>query len=426
MENLHAAMLFLDGKHKDLVGVLKRKMNEAAEAFEFERAAALRDQLFAVKKSLERQQVVQNRVVDQDVFAMHREGSRFTAQVLYVRMGVLEGGEVYHLEDQLGDDEEVLSQLAMQHYQGGAFIPEELLFAAEIAAPEALAEVLTEQAQHKVSLYFPKRGPRRQLIENAQRNADHHFAKHHLTKANTIEILGHIEELLELPRTPLRIECFDISNLQSGAIVASMVVFIDARPAPTQYRTFKIRDLEGQDDFGAIHEAVTRRCRHLLEEDLDDNQIPDLLLIDGGKGQLAAAQRALEELGLDDLPLASIAKSRAQKAPRAAEISHSDERIFLPGRELPIVLAPKANASHLLQQVRDEAHRVAISFHRKVRAKQSLSSRLDEVPGVGPKRKAALLRHFGSLKKIREASADELCKVKQITPAIAQKIKDHF
>jgi len=437
-ENVKSAMLFLRGRQGELVEGLKAKMLAASEGLEFEYAALLRDQLRAVEKVLVRQEVVLESDVDQDAFGIHREGGRVTVQLLFIRGGRLLGGDTVHFKDQLGEDAEILSQLFMSHYGDGAFVPAELLCPVEVEAAETLAELLSEARGRRVKVVVPQRGPRRKLVESAQRNAEHQFT-HHTAEADTDAILQGLRERLDLSRIPRRIECYDISNLQAGAIVASMVVFTDGKPTKSEYRTFKMRDLTSQDDFGALYEVITRRFRWLAEQDYEpgdaenplakkkpvSTKVPDLVLIDGGKGQLSAALDALDDLGVSgQFDLRSIAKSRTLDAHHEGQkdVEHSPERLFRPGDAEPTVLPSNSDEMFLLQQLRDEAHRVAIGLHRKVRGKQSLRSKLDAIPGVGPKRKAALLKVLGTLDKIREATLEELLAVPGMNRAAAVRL----
>lgn len=447
LENVRAAMLFLDGKSQELVTQLEARMHAAAAALDFERAARLRDQVRAVSKLLERQQVSLEGEVDQDVFGLYREGERVCVQVLYIRSGRLQGGDAFHFEDALSDDARILSQLLMRHYSDGALVPPEVVVPIEVESAEALAEVLSDQRGARTRLVVPKRGGRRELVLSAIRNAQQQFGQHNRAVAASEAVLEAMMHRLGLGRLPRRIECFDISNLQGGAIVASMVVFVDGQPARSQYRTYKIRDLEGQDDFGAMFEVITRRYRSLAEGDEAEEEVlpgvpgsevparkrstqtampvPDLVVIDGGKGQLNAALQAIDELGVGGaFDIISLAKARTSRDMLDPEVRHSPERVFFPGAREPLVLPQDTETIFLLQQVRDEAHRVAIGFHRKVRGKRSLRSRLDAVPGIGPRRKAALLKHFGSLERLKTATVDEIATVQGMTRLAAQRVHE--
>jgi len=436
MENVHAAILFLEGKRSALVERLESRMMEASEQLDFEVAARLRDQMRAVEKVLERQRVVQTGDIDQDIYGIYREEDRICVQVLYVRGGRLQGGDAYPIRDVLSDDARVLSQLLMRHYAGGAFIPGEVLAPHAVEAQDALAEVLTEQRGRRVVVKEPKRGPKRDLVEAANRNAEQQFQQHFASVDASESTLEAIRDRLELERLPQRIECFDVSNLQGDAIVASMAVFVGGKPARSEYRKYKMRNVESQDDFGAMYEVVSRRFRRIAEGEIDEDvklvsqeePVPSLVVIDGGKGQLNAALQALEDLGVEGMfDIIALAKARTVETHALdPDVHHSPERIFFPGDREPLVLPQNTETIFVLQQIRDEAHRVAIGYHRKVRQKRTLRSRLDDVPGIGPRRKAALLRHFGSLSKIREASFDELVEVRGMTRPAAQHVIDHL
>jgi excinuclease ABC subunit C len=421
--NLNEAILFIEGKRQELVEDLGRRMEQKAEALEFEAAAKIRDQLQAVEKTVEKQRMVSHWGADQDIFGLYREGGFIEVQVLFVRQGKLTGNQAYSLEDLEFPDEEILESLLTEFYRGERFVPEEILLPVEIEDREAREEYLTEVRGKKISILCPQRGDKRRLVEMAAGNARQSYAERHDQEKERERMLLELQERLRLRHYPQRIECYDISNIHGSHAVGSMVTFINGEPDKRFYRHYRIRTVSedvGGDDFAMMHEVLKRR----FKRGLDEGGLPDLVVVDGGKGQLGMAIAALGELRVGDVDVAALAKMRVERAPRSPEIVRSEERVFLPGQSNPIVLKRNSNALFLLQRVRDEAHRFAITYHKKIRAKQTLYSALDKIPGIGGARKRALLRAFGSVKRIEEASLDELLKVPSINEKVAQEILD--
>lgn len=417
--HLKNALLLLEGKNTEVVSQITTRMHTAAEALRFEEAAKLRDQLRAITQTGEKQQVATPLGYDQDIFGLYREGGSIEVQVLFVRAGKLVGGQSYSFDDHEFPDEEVLGELLPQFYQGERFIPDELILPLPLEDASVREELLSERKGKKVSLLCPQRGDKVRLVEMAHENARHSFTEKRRgeeQKAKTVETL---RRALHLRNAPKRIECFDISNIQGNLAVGSMVVFDEGEPDKNRYRRFRIKTVEGADDFAMMYEVLTRRYTRALEE----HDLPDLLMVDGGKGQLGVAVAVLQELGITEVDVIGLAKMRTERDPFAEEVDHSAERVFLPGRKNPVVLLPNSTALFLLQRLRDEAHRFAISYHRQLRAKEQLGSPLDTIPGVGPSRRKALLRHFGSLTKVRMATLEELVRVTGITPATAAAIR---
>ena len=419
---LRNALLLLEGKNTELMDQLTGHMHESAEALRFEEAARLRDQIRAITQTAEKQQVALPLGNDQDIFGFYREGGVIEAQVLLVRAGKLVGNQGYSLEDNEFPDETMLAELLTQFYQGNRFVPDEVLLPISLEDMTVREEILTERKGKKVALLCPQRGDKVRLVEMAQENARQSFVEKRRNAAQREKTFDLLRRALHLRNAPKRIECFDISNIQGNLAVGSMVVFDEGEPDKNRYRRFRIKTVEGADDFAMMYEVLIRRYRRALEE----KDLPDLLMVDGGKGQLGVAVEVLKELGITEVDLISLAKMRTERDPFAEEVAHSAERVFLPGRKNPIVLKPHSTALFLLQRVRDEAHRFAISYHRQLRAKERLSSSLDTVPGIGLARRKMLLRHFGSVKRIREATTDELIQVPGITPAMAEAIRQHL
>jgi len=410
---------FLDGESDEIVARIERRMHEAADELEFERAARLRDQLSSVRKAIERQQMVGAREEDYDLLGIADDELEASVQLFYVRKGRVVGrkGIIVDKVEEL-DRAGLVARIVELLYADApaSDIPREILVPDAPDDHELYEELLALQRGAKVRIRVPQRGGKRTLLHTATLNATESFARHKLKRASDhnarARSLLALQEALELPEAPLRIECFDISNLQGTEIVASMVVMEDALPKRSDYRRFKMKTLEGQDDFASMEEALTRRFRNYLRERDEGAQAgkrfsypPNLLLIDGGKGQLNVAVRVLEELGLEDICVASLAKRF--------------EEVYMPGQSEPIRIPRDSEALYLLQQVRDEAHRFAITYHRQLRGKRMTKSVLDDVPGLGPTRRARLLREFGSIKRLRELSGDELKALPWLPDAVA-------
>jgi len=396
-------------------------MQEKAEALEFEAAAKIRDQIQAVEKTLEKQRMVSHWGADQDIFGLYREGGFIEVQVLFVRQGKLTANQAYSLEDLEFSDEEVVESLLTQFYQGERFVPDEILLPVELEDREVREEYLSERKGKRISILCPQRGDKRQLVEMAAQNARQSLFERHDQERAREKMLVELQERLRLKHYPQRVECYDISTIHGSHAVGSMVTFFNGEPDKARYRHYRIRTVgaeSGGDDFAMMHEVLRRRfVRGAAEGDL-----PDVVVVDGGKGQLAVALAAMRELGVEDVDAIALAKERVRASARSPEIQRSEERVFLPGQSNPVILRRNSNALFLLQRVRDEAHRFAITYHRKLRTRQTLYSVLDGIPGIGGARKRALLRAFGSLKRIEEATLDDLLKVPSINEKIAREI----
>ncbi len=399
---------FLAGDTAPVLDRLEKHMHECAEALEFERAARLRDQLLSVRKAIERQQMVAPREEDFDIIGVAEDELEASVQVFLVRRGRVVGRKglvVDKVEDV--DRPTLISGLLEQLYAGASSddVPREVLVPVTPADAELSVEVLTHVRGARVQIRVPQRGAKRELLSTVTRNAEEAFAQHKLRRASDhnarARALTSLQAALDLPEAPLRIECFDISNLQGSEIVGSMVVLEDGLAKRSDYRRFKVRHQGGQDDFAAMEEVLTRRFRRYLVEREEGARAgkrfaypPNLLLVDGGKGQLAVATRVLEELGLEEISVAALAKRF--------------EEVYRPGREDPIRIPRDSEALYLLQRARDEAHRFAITYHRQLREKTATRSVLDGVPGLGPTRRTRLLHEFGSVKRLRALTEDDL------------------
>lgn len=405
--------LLLQGRSEDLVRRLKYQMEEAAEKLRFEEAARIRDRLASVERTLEAQNVSFFHLKDQDVFAiLVEENGLFLVEILSFRRGNLLSGESFVIRNPALEVEEVLGSSIKQYYASGAFVPKEVLISRPIDQSQLIETWLSELRGNKVAIKVPVRGQGLRLIQLALKNA-HAAVLREKQKARAYESLERLASKLHLPRPPVTIEGYDISNISGAEPVGVKVLFQDGKPEKSGYRKYKIRGFPDQDDPGMIHQTITRRVTHRDEEPL-----PDLILIDGGKSQLHAAELALREQLDSDLPsLAAIAKAREEG---------EEERLFLPNRKNPVFF-PKGDAGlMLLMRVRDEAHRFAHKFHTKSRQKAVIRSSLDDISGIGPIKRKALLTAFGSLRGLMEASDDQLAAVPGISEKDVERIRSHF
>jgi excinuclease ABC subunit C len=411
--------LFLEGKNRDLLDMLKRHMEEASERMEYERAAELRDRIGKIEGALEKQKIISSGFENQDVIGMASEAGRADIQALFIRNGMLLGRKDFYFDDVRGmTEEEVLNDFLRQFYAKEMIVPQEVLLPVEVLDRETLESWLTEKRGARVEVQVPQRGRKRELVQMASDNAAQSLREHLLSRKSKERILARLQEELGLTNLPQRIEAFDISTIQGTESVASMVSFENNMPDKRYYKKFKIRTVTGQDDFASMAEVIRRRYIRAKEEGI----LPDLILIDGGKGQLNAALDVLKELQIEGTDVIGLAKARSGEEGADREF----ERVFLPGVDEPVILDPTSAVTHLVARVRDEAHRFAITYHRKLREKRAIHSELDDIPGIGEVRKKALLRHFGSVEKIRQAPADELAAVKGMSRKAAGEIVSYF
>lgn len=422
--------LFLEGRHDRLVPGLEKKMNEAATRLDFERAARLRDQIQAMEKVIERQKIVTSADVDQDVLGLALADTLACVQVFFVRSGKVVGGEHFFLD--IGEEDnqsEILRSFVQQYYNQARFVPQEVLLPLSIESEDVVEAWLTGKKGRRVYLRRPQRGEKRRLVEMVSENARLVLAARQervSARQRHNELgLGQLQDVLGLLDLPRRIEAYDVSNFQGSETVASMVVLQDGEPVPADYRRFRIRGVHGPDDFAAMREVVQRRFQRARREqqELDELEpaarqgslakakfahLPDLILIDGGRGQLNAAVGVLHELGFGDLPVVGLAERL--------------EEIYMQDRPDPLRLREDSPGLHLLQRARDEAHRFALGYHRQLRDRRTQGSSLDAIVGVGPARKRALIKHFGSVKGVREATLAELEAVPGLPQAVARRI----
>lgn len=417
------AMLFLDGKGQQLVAEFKRRMSVAAEALNYEEAARWRNLLRSIEVTVEKQKVV-TRGGDSDVIGFHRDGSRFELALLFIRSGVLTASRIFSLEWEL-DDAEALSSFIRQFYTNDAsYVPEEIFLPLKIEDNVSLSDFLSDKKGKKVIISKPQRGVKRDLVELAIKNAASALRERDDVTASNEAILEELRQRLNLSRLPRVIECYDISTIQGRHSVGSGVTFKNSKPDKSNYRHYKIKDVEGQDDFAMLTEVFSRRFR---PEKLEKSGLPDLVVVDGGIGQLNATLQIISKLGLDGrFDLVSLAKSRTESNLEASNVKKSDERVFLPVRKNPVVLRQNSKPLLLLTSIRDEAHRFAVEYHRKLRGKENLKSSIDGIPGIGAKRRTALLKHFGSFHNLKKASLDEILQVEGINSLIAKKVYEYL
>jgi len=409
---------FLQGKADRALEKLREEMEAAAEALNFEAAARLRDQIQAIEQVVERQKVLSTDLEDQDVVALVGDGVQTCACVLQIRGGRLLGQEFFFLEGAHPEElPEATRQFVEQHYTSGTQFPRQLLLAHEVEDRAVLETWLTEQRnrshreRHKVEVLAPQRGEKRRLVELAETNARQRLSEQKSRmagdQAKAEAAMMELQEALGLPGVPYRIECYDISNTQGQESVAAMVVFEEGQPKKSDYRKFKIKTVEGPNDFASMQEVLRRRLERGIAGDERFGEMPDLIVIDGGKGQLNAGLEVERELGVE-VPTLGLAKQL--------------EEVFLPGKSDSLLLPRNSQALFLLQRIRDEAHRFGLTYHRKLRSKRQTRSALDEVPGIGEKRRQSLLKHFGSVDKMKKATLDELAHAPGMTRPAAEKL----
>ncbi|HVM29823.1 MAG TPA: excinuclease ABC subunit UvrC [Candidatus Limnocylindrales bacterium] len=422
--DIEQVMLFLEGRQEQVVRRLQDEMLLASEATDFERAAALRDKLRAIERTTESQKMAAFARTDSDVLGYAREGNGAAVQLFAIRGGKTVARDVFLLENVGEDtDEEALGAFVRQYYAAASSVPPRVLLPVELPDIDELRQLLEARRQRRVSLSVPQRGEGRALMDLAGRNAAETLAREQARwmadQGKTLAALEQLAEALGLPAPPLRIECYDISTIQGTNTVGSMVVFEEGRPRSGEYRRFRVRTAQvaagRPDDYASHAEVLRRRFARALEGEEGSAEelrwrLPDLVVIDGGLGQANTARRTLDELGLHDMPAVGLAKER--------------EELWLPAALEPLVLPATSQALYLMQRIRDEAHRFAVTYHRQLRAKAQTRSALDELPGVGPARKRALLRVFGSTRQLKKATVDEIAAVPGISRSLAERIHE--
>lgn len=422
-QDIESARSFLRGQDKKVLKDLTKRMMEASEQEKFEVAARLRDSISAIKAILEKQAVINaSSEEDQDAIGFFGDDRGTLIETLHIRQGRVIGTRAHFFplldtQDPSEDPREWLVSFLNQYYEDN-IIPDEVLLPLELGLDltKLMEAVLEERSGRKVRVRIATDNKGRSLVDMAHENAKAHFEKYVTKSEQKIKGLEEIQAKLGLPGLPARIECYDISTFQGAETVASQVVFEDGVPAKEHYRRYKIKTVEGTNDFASMKEVLTRRFNHQEYED------PQLIVIDGGKGQLSVACKVLEEIGRPEIPVVGLAKSRTQRDFESQDVTATEERFFLPGRSNPVVFKTNSEAFHILVGIRDEAHRFAITYHRKLREASSLESELDLVVGLGEKRKKDLLRAFPSVEAIKAATVDEISNVKGFNRVLAERI----
>jgi excinuclease ABC subunit C len=414
-EVINQVILFLQGRQELVLRELKARMKVAAQQLQFEKAGLLRDQIQAIEKVIEGQRIAITLRGEQDIIALAQGGSQAYIELFFVRNSKLIGRDHFIMEGIYDESPgQIITSFVKQYYASASYIPPLILLQHQVDEPAVLSEWLGQQRGSRVELQVPQRGTKKKLVDTVAENAAKGLELAQATEMKAEAISSGLRELkskLILPKMPRRIEGYDISNIQGALAVGSMVVLEKGRPKPVHYRRFRIKTVAGVDDYAMIQETLRRRFKRGLTGE-DAWAAPDLVLIDGGRGQLNAALEVRQELGLDFIPMVSLAKQ--------------NEEVFIPGDPRPVYIDKDSPALHILQRARDEAHRFAVSYHRKLRHKEAITSALDNIPGIGPRRKKALLKKFGSIEAIREASSEELSQTEGITLALARKVKEYL
>jgi excinuclease ABC subunit C len=397
-------------------------MEEESERLHFETAARIRDQIEHIEKVIEKQKIVSRDFLDQDVIGFHRRDHTLAVHPLFVRAGMLLGGKGFTFPSSGLPDEELLFSFLHQYYREGKFIPEQILLPMGVPEQGLLERSLSERRGKKVQILVPVRGDRKHLLEMACENAEKFLRAEADIEKDEAKLLEAMRERLHLRNIPRKIEAFDISNFQGRDAVGSMVSFEDGKPDKDRYRHFKIKTIEGADDYGMMYEVLLRRYQKASEETAP----PDLVLLDGGRGQLNVAVEVFKELSLKGIDLLGLAKGRMVKGLPSSHLGKTGEKIFHPHYKEPLKLERNAPILHFLDRIRDEAHRFAITYHKKVRKRRTFKTALGEIPGIGKVRQRELLRYFGSVEKIKEASMEELNQAPRMNSKSAQTVYDYF
>lgn len=414
-EFVDGAIKFLKGQDKEIIKSLYAEMQKASDALEFERAASLLNTIRQVEHVVQTEQLTfKSAGKECDAIALFRTADEVILVQLFFREGKLVGSEHYSFSEVVQEDEELVESFLLQHYKVKERIPQEILLPFVLEKEELIAQIIFEECHKKTHLFCPQKGDKRELVKLAEENAKVIFKQEKDQKEVKEKMLLDLTETLKLNRYPRRIECFDTSHTQGSDLIASMVAFTDAEKDSKRTRLYKIRGIHKGDDYGAMHQVLSRRLIRAKEE----NDLPDLIIVDGGKGQLNVALDVFKELDIATVDVIGVAKEKGRH-----DRGITSEQIFLPHHEKPLLLSPKSPLLFLLQRIRDEAHAKAVSFHRKRREKRTISSSLEEIPGIGEIKRKRLLSHFGSLKRIKEASEEELKKVKGLTKKDIETLK---
>jgi excinuclease ABC subunit C len=410
--------LFLQGRSTEVLGGLRRRMEEAAEELNFELAAQLRDRITAIETTLEKTTLVNLDLIDRDIFAFWREDTRLAVAILFVRNGRMMGSRTMMLRKIHIEDDEAVSSFISQYYAAGEYVPQEVVAPLPFEEMDVLEDFLREQKGGPVTLTWPQRGPKMDLLRMATQNAEIFFKRNRELEQKDENLLKELQEKLHLRRYPARICCFDISNIQGTSAVGSMVYFEDGRAVKDGYRRFRIKSVHQPDDYAMMHEVLARYLARAKEQE----SLPDLILVDGGKGQLNVLGQAFIDIGVTEVDGAALAKGRIDEKTNEKE----EDKVFLPHRKNPVVFARQSQTLYLLQRIRDEAHRFAITYHKTLKKKNDFTSALETVPGLGKKTATEVLKHFGSLDGARSATMERLLDVPGMTRPRAQALFDFF
>ena len=419
--------LFLKGRDKVLIKSLEQKMNKSSERLEFEKSAQYRDQIQAMRRIFEKQMVLEVQGKDQDVFNLFREADATGVQVLFIRNGRLLGTDFFFFEDSSeASDDNLLGQVLHRIYMPeGSIIPREIVLPFEYSDRKMLEDALNKKSRYRVHVGCPRKGRKKELVSMAYSNAKVNLSEKRIRYVKNKDILKNVKYEIKLDRLPEVVEAFDISHLSGTMTVASMVCWKNNSPSNQDYRKFKIRGITGPDDFAGMKEVLTRQYKRTL---IEGGTLPDMILIDGGKGQINIAAKVLEELGiLKKVDLIGLAKGRSERKSGRSRGKNIDyEYVVKPNQKNEIRMRRNSDVLYFLQNIRDESHRFAIEFQRKLKRKHTLHSKIDDVPGIGPKRRRLLLNHFGSLTVLKQASTDEILQVPGIPEKLAVKIWTHL
>ncbi len=414
-ELVRRASLFLNGRINEILKELRRRMEDTARDLRFEEAARLRDLIRLIETNRDVKRQLAASLEDRDVIGFHREGDDVEIGVLFVRNGAVVDKAGYLFRNVHGDDADVLAEFLMQFYGANRFVPKEVVVPIEMEGADLVAGVLSERSGRKVAIVHPKRGGKARLVQLAQRNALESYRMRAGAEADGEAALRDLGRALGLAAPPRSIECFDVSNIQGTSAVASMVRFEDGRPVKSRYKRFRIKGVEGPDDYAMMYEVLARRLKRSGEEGWE---LPDLLVVDGGKGQLNVALEALHHVGAEDaVTVAALAKARGDE---------EADKVYVAGAKGPVTLETGSKGLLLLMRIRDEAHRFAVTYHKRLRGKRALTSRLDAVPGIGAKRKRALLMRYADLESMAQASVEELASVPGMNRKAAAELKRHL
>lgn len=407
------SMAFMEGREKRLIADLRERMHAASDQLHFEAAAVLRDRIASIEETLEKQRMVSMSSKDRDVFGIYREGNLAEVCVLYVRKGKIIGIKAFPIAKTVTGSPEILSSLMKQYYDGGVYVPDEIIIPMSIEDRSVMMEWLSDKKGKNVSIVVPKRGQKKEILQIAISNAETAFTTEKHT-VDTEETIAALAQVLRLKKVPNRIECFDISNISGKYAVGSMVAFHDGRAWKEGYRRFRIKNVQGADDYAMLYEVLNRRY-------CNAENLPDLIIVDGGKGQLGVAVTALKDLHIKGFEVISLAKENKEMG-----YDKGQDRVYLAGKKEPVYPYRWPEVYFLLQRIRDEAHRFAVAYHHTVKMKQDFQSVLDAIPGIGSVKKMALLKYFGDVKKLKEAPVSELQKVQGIGQQRAEKIRAFF